>query len=446
MSDYDNGKTSISGTPDVNVVSSVLPTGAATETTLIGIKDKTDQLAVSNYGEAAINFLSTSEHTDLFGKVRVSTPSSLFTSQFLYDKQPLLWDELLAGSGTSTFNSSTSSISLTVTTANGDRVVRQSKEYFSYEPGRAEQIAFTLVFGTGTINCTQKVGLFDDNDGIFIYLTGSTFGIGIRTSTSGSPIDTIVNQSNFNLDKLDGTGKSGITLDISKAQLFFIEYQWFGVGTIRFGLHNNGHTVYFHQVFHANISSSVYMKRGSLPVRYEIKNIGTTANVVTLSQICCCVQSEAGYQPTGIKRSIDTGTTARVVAGTGSIPLLSLRLKSAYNRATLIPENFSLLLAAADNCRYQIILNGVLTGASFTSVDATSIAEFDTAATALSGGTILSSGYLSSVGRSTVNTSIQSLLKVVSNIAGTSDILTLYVSNITSGVNYFGSLEWQEFE
>lgn len=406
---------------------------------------KADATSVTSYGEQAVDFLPTSVHTDLFGKVRVSAPVPLFTSQFLYDKQPLLWDEALTGGGTSTWNSSNSCIDLAVTTANGDQVARQTKEFFAYEPGRAEQAAFTLVFGTATTNCVQKAGIFDANDGLFVQLSGSTFGVGVRTSTSGSPVDTIVTQASFNLDTLDGTGASGMTLDVSKAQLFFIEYQWFGVGTIRFGIHFNGGTIYFHQINHANLDTKVYMKRGSLPMRYTIQNTGVLANAVTLSQICCTVQSEAGYKPTGIKRSIDSGSTARIVAGTASLPLISIRLKSAYNRATITPEAFSILTDAANNFRYRVILNGSLTGASFTSVDSTSIAEYDIAATALTGGTVIASGYVASVVRNTISLQLDSLLKVVANIAGTSDILTVYVTNITAGVNYFGAFEWQEY-
>lgn len=418
----------------------------AQPTNIVDATTNTRVANVSQYGELSLNFPSnTSKHTDLFNKQRVSQPSSLFTAQFLYDKRPLEWDELLANGGTSTFNSSSSTISMAVTTTSGSRVVRQTKQYFAYEPGRAEQMIFTVQFGTATTNCTQNVGLFDDNNGIFVQLNGSTFSAVKRSSNSGSPIDTIITQSNFNLDKLDGTGPSGVTLDITKSQIFFIEYQWFGVGTVRYGLYYNGQIYYFHVIHNANLITSTYMQRGSLPARYEIVNTGTTANSVTLTQICCVVQSEAGYNPTGTNFSADTGSTGRSIAGSSSLPMISIRLNSSFIRATLQPISFSLMSAGAHNMYYQIILNGSLTGASFSSI-ANSAAQLDTSATSVSGGTVLDSGYVSSQIRQPTIDGIYALLPIVSNIAGTSDILTLNLFSLSGGADtFYASLEWEEF-
>lgn len=430
------GSLNISGATNFRIRAIAAMTGTA----IVKVVQSFNDHSISVSG--AVNNTPPFSSLDFFGRNRISAPNSLFASQFLYDKEPLLWDELLVTSGTATLTAPT--IALAVTTTSGSRVVRQTKEYFVYQPGRPEQAEFTVIFGTGTANCQQMLGVFDDNDGCFLRLNGTTFEAVIRSSMSGSPVDIATSQANFNVDKLDGTGPSGMVLDITKVQLFVIEYQWFGVGPVRFGLYYNGGIAYFHIVQHTNTFSTPYMKRGSLPLRYEIVNTGTTSGATTLTQICCCIQSEAGYEPTGIERTVDTGTTARAVSGTGSLPLLSIRLKSANNRATIVPETFSVITDAANNFRYQIILNGTLTGASFNSVSATSFAEFDIAATALTGGTIIASGYVATTIRQAVE-DINSLLKLVSNIAGTSDIITLYVSNISSGVNYFGSLSWNEY-
>jgi hypothetical protein len=386
-------------------------------------------------------------HTlDLFSRNRISNPVSLFASQFLYDKQPLLWDELLVGGGTSTFNSNTSSVSLAVTTTSGDRVVRQTKEYFAYEPDRAQQTVFSVVFGTGTANCTQNVGTFDDNDGVFIQLNGTTFGAVIRSSTSGSAVDSITTQANFNIDPLDGTGPSKVVLDVTKAQLFIIEYQWFGVGTVRFGLFYNSQIYYFHQVFHANLVTQVYMKRGSLPLRFEIKNTAAISGAVILTQICAAMQSEAGYTPTGINFSANTGTSGRSITNGATLPILSITLNSTKIRATIVPISFSILGNAANNLYYQIILNGSLTGSSFSSVNTNSVAEYDISATAISGGTVLDSGYVSSVNRQTIDTQVQSLLKVAATIGGTADIVSLVLTNIVGDTNtFYAAMSWQEY-
>lgn len=406
---------------------------------------QTGQLQLSNTGSLIVDHPINSPDHDLFQRVRVSSPQSLFSSQFLFDKLPLLWDESLTGAATAVLNTTTSMIEMTTTTASGDRAIRQTRSYFIYEPGRAHNLSFTVLFGTGKANCVQSVGLFDDNNGCFLRLNGTTFQAVIRTSTSGSPAETSTDQVNFNIDKLDGSGPSGMTLDITKVQLFFVEYQWFGVGTVRYGVFYNGDIFYFHQYQHTNLNTTPYMQRGSLPIRYEIQNTGTTSGSTILHQICSAVQSEAGYAPTGIKRSIDVGTAGITVSGTNSSPLLSIRLKSTANRGMLIPKAFDIMTTAANNFRYQVIFNGTLTGASFTSVGSTSIAEYDVSATALSGGTIISSGYVSSVFREANLLDFASILRLASNIAGTADILTIYVSNISSGITYFASLDWEEY-
>jgi hypothetical protein len=382
---------------------------------------------------------------DLFGRQRVGSPNTLFSTAFLYDKQPLLWDELLATSGTSTFNANHASIDLAVTTAAGSRVVRQSKEYCIYEPGRVQQLYATAFMGTPKANCVQRIGLFDDNNGVFFEQNGTTLNVVTRSDVTGSIVDTPVAQSVWNLDKLNGTGSSGVTIDVTKTNLFVIEFQWLGVGTVRFGIYVGGKIVYCNQIFHANLFSTVYMRRGSLPVRYEIVNTGTTSGATTLSQICCAVQSEAGYTPVGVKRNVDSGITSKTFSDRQSV--ISIRLKSAYNRATVFIDTAELLLSTGNNAEYQVVLNGTLGGTpSWSSVDANSAVEYDIAGTTVTGGTVIASGYVATSTRITPDKAVKSLLKLVSNIAGTSDIVSL-VAQTTGGGNatYFGSLGWREY-
>lgn len=385
------------------------------------------------------------EQTDLFGKQRGSSAFSLFNCQFLFDKKPLFWDELLAVGGTATFNVNTSDISMAVTTASGSRVVRQTKEYFTYQANRVHQLACTGVFAPAQANTNQYIGLGDDSDGVFFTLQGISFGVLTRTSTSGAPIDNFVPQSSFNIDKLDGTGPSGASIDLTKTQLMFIEYQWFGVGSVRWGMYLNGAIVYCHEVTHSNVEVVVYMKRGNLPVRYEIINSGVAASSVAMRQICVSVDSEGGYQPTGIKRGIDIGVTS-VTVNTTLIPILSIQLKTAAIDGTIVPNSVTFLGTTADNYEYQVVLNPALTGASFSSVNANSISNFDTAASAMSGGTIISAGYSSAVQRVVLEASVATTLKLVASINGTTDIITLAARHVGVGtVPMLAAVEWTEF-
>lgn len=274
-----------------------------------------------------IGFGNTAQ-TDAFGRLRVSNPFGIFDSKQIASNDPYSYEEKLVGTATSTFQYDRSSTYLAIGTATGDRAVRQTSRYFPYVPGKSHQITCTGVFAAGKTNLSQYIGYGDDLNGLFFKLQGTTLGVVIRSSVSGSPVDTFVAQADWNIDKLDGTGASGVTIDIAKAQIFSIDFQWLGVGRIRFGVDIDGILIVVHEVLNANIISSVYIATPTLPVRYEIVNTGVTADASTLEQICCSVSSEGGYSVPGLEFSASTGITRNAV--TTREPILLIRLKSAF--------------------------------------------------------------------------------------------------------------------
>jgi hypothetical protein len=83
-------------------------------------------------------------------------------------------------------------------------------------------------------------------------------------------VDFKVPQSQWNIDKMDGTGPSGVNIDLSKMQMFYIDYSWYGAGAIRFGFRDqNGEVIYCHRITHANVKTEAYMRSGNMPARYE---------------------------------------------------------------------------------------------------------------------------------------------------------------------------------
>ena len=97
------------------------------------------------------------------------------------------------------------------------------------------------------------------------------------TSSTGviltKTIDTKVPQSQWNIDKADGTGPSGFSLDKTKIQMAYIDYSWYGAGKIRFGFKDaKGHVKYMHEFLHNNKLEEAYMRSGNIPGRYEIEN------------------------------------------------------------------------------------------------------------------------------------------------------------------------------
>ena len=94
-------------------------------------------------------------------------------------------------------------------------------------------------------------------------------------------IDYKMPQSQWNLDKMDGTGPSGYNLDLSKMQMFFIDYTWYGAGTIRWGLRGTeGRITYVHRAPQNNVNQESWMRTGNLSTRYESN---TTPPITSLS-------------------------------------------------------------------------------------------------------------------------------------------------------------------
>lgn len=381
---------------------------------------------------------------DAFGRLRTSTPYTLFDSQNRYAKDPQ-FDESLAGSATCTHLSNESSVAMNVTTASGDEVVRQSKRVFPYQPGKSLLIMCTFAMAAGATNLRQRVGYFNANNGIFLQQNNNALSLIIRTYTGGSASDAReVAQADWNGDKLNGSGASGITLDVTKTQIFFIDLEWLGVGTVRCGFIIDGKYIVAHTFNNANSLSSVYMQTAILPVRYEIKATGTVAASKTMKQICSTVISEGGYEQ---KSALTWArqTTATTSIGTSFVPLVSIRLKSTNLGAVVIPNGYSFMpMSASDYFEVALIKNPTLTAASFSSLSTN--VEYDLAATALSGGEIIRSEFTSSgvLSGNTINEpsvyNFDSQLGVT--LGGTSDIYTLAVRTVTGTGDGIGAMSY----
>lgn len=404
-----------------------------------------NQLEIVNFIKSLTDLnLLEKTNFDAFGRLRTSTPLTLFDSQNRYAKDPQ-FDESLSGSATCTHLANESSVAMSVTTASGDEVIRQSKRVFPYQPGKSLLIMTTFAMAAGATNLRQRVGYFNANNGIFLQQNNNALSLIIRTYTGGSASDArAVAQADWNGDKLNGSGASGITLDVTKTQIFFIDLEWLGVGTVRCGFIIDGEYIVAHTFNNANSLSSVYMQTAILPVRYEITTTGSVAAAKTLKQICSTVISEGGYEQ---KSALTWArmTTEKTSIGTSFLPLVSIRLKSTNLGAIVIPNGFSFMpTSASDYFEIALVKNATLTGASFTSLSTN--VEYDTAATAMTGGDIVRSDFTSSgvLSGNTINEpssyNFDSQLGVT--IGGTSDIYTLAVRVITGTGDGIGALSY----
>jgi hypothetical protein len=383
---------------------------------------------------------------DAFGRLRVSDPNVLFDSKQVYDSQPLLWSEKTVGSATATYRANEASTRLTVTTSASDRVVRQTRQAFNYEPGRSQLAFITFNAKSAVANVEKAVGYYNDDNGLAFVLDGLTPKFRVRSYVSGSAVDTDVEQSNWNLDAMDGTGPSSIDLDWSLNQILVIDFEWLGLGSARLGFVVGGSIVYAHQFNHANILSTVYMSTPNLPVRYEVQNSAASAGA-SLDAICATVMAEGGERGNGQTFAVDRGVSGLDPSGSDTVGLVALRLKTD-RLGPVRPIDLSVMAPAAADFRWCLLVNptrGAGTAPSWTSVSDSQI-EFDITSTeVLTGGTQIASGY-AATGLSTASRQINPFYALGTDVDGVADELVLAVQQVdgNAGDTYVGSITFLE--
>jgi hypothetical protein len=383
---------------------------------------------------------------DAFGRLRVSQPFTLFDSQNRYAADPS-FDTSLTGSGASTFLTNESAVSLAVTTASGDKVIRQTKRYFPYQPGKSLALLMTFVMAAGKANLRQRVGYFDPNNGLFLQRNGTELSFIIRTYTGGSADDTrMVVQSAWNGDPLDGSGASGITLDTTKAQILFADFEWLGVGSVRVGFVIDGQYITAHTFDNANEVTSVYMQTATLPLRIEIENTAATASSSSMKQICSTVISEGGYEQTSVERVARRSTTLTGI-GTSFVPLVSIRLASDSLGAVILPKQVRVLPIANGDYEIALVKNATLTDASYDTTTFASV-DFDVTATAMSGGDIVLNEYATATNQAGAQAQNDLRynfdMQLGATIAGTSDVYTVAVRILSGTGSAIGSLAFYD--
>lgn len=389
---------------------------------------------------------------DAFGRVRVSNPFTLFDSSHRFRDNNLFVTSNTASNTTVTFNANEGVVDLTVGTATNDEIIRESTKVFSYQPGKSLLILTTAAFAPAKTNLRQRVGYFGANNGIFLEQSDTTISIVKRSSVTGSIVETKVDQIDWNTDKLDGTGPSGFTLNLSKAQIIWIDIEWLGLGSVRFGFVIDGQFVLCHTFHHANFVETTYITTASLPLRQEIKNTGVTASSSTMKQICSSVISEGGYQLNGLQQSVGNvvGTPTDLTTAGTLYNLISIRLKSTRLDGIVILSALS-FLGITNNAVYnwQVRASATTTGGTWTNAGVDSAVEYKLDSATVSGGRILASGFATASTQSSIPIDIlkEALFKFQlerNSLTSTPYELTFCCVSDTSGADAYASMDWEE--
>lgn len=387
---------------------------------------------------------------DAFARQRMSEPTTLFDSKQISTKQPVFWDDQqVSGGGTSsTYNANQASTTISVTPGVAGKRVRQTFRRFNYQPGKSQLVYLTGVLGNN-----------------------ASASVGIRTFTSGVAVDNKKTQAQWNIDKMDGTGTSGIDLDFSQSQIFFFDYEWLGVGTVAMGIVVDRTPYYIHFFNHANTTNIVYMSTPNLPLRYEVETDAITITKkiglfddrngiffeqpncasASLVHICSSVISEGGFQDTGYPFAIDRGLTPLTTLNDTSIyPLLGLRLKSTDLGSAIKILDLSIVCTSTAAFNYFLLVNPTIVGAALvwsgltnSSVDTMTAS---TNGTTVTGGTKIfskvgSQGNTGGVDQGSFNTDFS----LGSNIAGTPDEVYLCVQRVTGTTEtFYGNINFKD--
>lgn len=344
---------------------------------------------------------------DSFERLRVSEPRIAFEygfSAMLPATATTIWEATAYGAGTAALTTNLYGTELTTTAATGTGYWIQSINHIRYAPGISTLFRGTFNLGTpNSANLRQRIGMFTDQgtfpstagDGIYFENDSGTKAFVRRYMTQGATgLEERINQDAWNMDKLDGTGRSGINLNWTKAQHFVIEFQWLGVGTIRFGFETGAQgIVWAHEMTSVNQVVESWSRTGSLPVRAECYNYGAgVINKMTLINVCVLQEGDVadfrGWKYFGG----DSGTTAKVGGLTAGAlyPVLGIRgagTNDLTKRTRIIPTSISITVAAVATgptaLKVALLMNGTPgTAATFAVTTAGSGAVIDNAATA----------------------------------------------------------------
>ena len=391
---------------------------------------------------------------DAFGRLRVSNPITLFDSKQLFDNAPLFWDESLeTGAGiTSAHDSDLAASTFTSTLNTAGKYTRQTFMRFNYQPGKSHMILLTGVLSNsgGGTGVQRSIGYFDDDNGIYFQDDEDTIKVCLRTNTTGTPTDTKIAQSSWNVDPMDGTGPSGVTLDTSKTLIYAIDFEWLGVGRVRTGIVIAGVTHVVHEFLHSNLETDVYMSTPNLPIRYQMETTGASP-ASTMKCICSSVISEGGVQDNGVLRYTSTeGTHIDCNVANTVYAISGIRLKSTHLGSVVKIVSLTMVNATSDDYEWLLILNPTVavpntwTNQTNSSIQ-TTVGSTTATDNVVTGGVKMIGGMVKAGGGTgSITIEISNALLLGAAIDGTVDEMYLCCRPFTANADIDAGITWRE--
>jgi len=381
----------------------------------------------------AINSIFSNQ--DAFGNLSTSENTARVQLQFPYTINTDQVTTTVTGSGAVTQSSPFAICSTTAATNSSARV--SSKRNLHYRPGQGGLCMFTAIYTAGVAGSVQEVGLGDDVNGFFFGYNGTSFGIN-RRSNSG---DNYIPQTDWNKDKMNGTGPSGVTLVPTNGNVYKIQYQWLGFGAINFYIESQytGKFVFVHQISYANQNTDTSVRNASLPLSFRALNTSNNTNVVVkVPSIAAFV--EGNLTDLGLTNSINN----QKAAVTTQLNILTIRNNATFggitNRKFVDPVLLSISNTSAADAVFRLVLNATLGGVpAYTDISTTtSVVSFDVAGTTVTGGRLVGVFYLNG------NTQTLIDLTLISTILNNLDTFTISATSSGAAIVASAGITWSE--
>jgi len=403
-----------------------------------------------------MTYLFQETELDSKGRVKVQTQQTIFFNTFQYGKETDVWDEATYNGGSAVFDASLSQVRMQVTNQVGSKVIRQTRNVQRYTPGRTQTIAFAVRLQTPVTGIRRRFGMFDGTDGFFFEdcgtvdaLTGEPqYACVVINSDGAVPTVERIYRKDWNYDKLDGNGPSGITADPQAQQLIIMDYEWYGAGQIRFAFLIDGIPRVIHVVNNGNRLQTPWCKTPFLPIRLEIENLTGVAGTHYLWQGSNSLLAEGSVEKLGIAESILTPLTGiNLPAARTFYPVVSIRLKSTALTGIVLPTFFQAATIDNTTIYFKLIRNATINGTWVDHPDSDAFTQYNYTSTgAITNGNDLQSGIISAGGGGTgIRVDTDTVYQLGrSNLGTVSDTLTIAAASSVGNKDVVASLTWIE--
>ena len=413
--------------------------------------DLVQAMTYDPYGQPVLRIDDTTKQHTSKNRVKVSGHDITDFSTYTFSKNVLNWDEQITGTGSVVHAPEYGMVKFSVGSNAGDEVIRQTKRVQRYIPGRSAEVAMSVIFGTPTTGIRKRIGLFDNTDGAYFEDGGDgTYYVATRRKVGASFVDTRVAREDWNYDKLDGTGPSGIVADPTAIQHIVIEYEWYGAGQVEFKYIIDNNSFPVHRFDHANRQAYPWASTASLPVRVEMTNVAGTAGTHEFYQGSHSFATEGNTELLGRQNSISSAITGKTLTSANTFyPVVALRLKSTALNSVVLPDSFSGATLDNTNVFIRLVEGATVTGGTWVSYSNDSPVEYNITATGYTNGIPIETVFVSATNQGNIfhlnpRAITQIDRKTTTTLGDTSDTLIVAMASTNANKAAFASLGWIE--